>query len=154
MSMITVSNRSTLSGGFSKPQQGFSLIEMLISLLMISIGVASVVYLQTRAVNTTVSAYNDTQNTLYLQEMVELLRANRQSAAKGDYNTSLIEFSDLKASGSNIAEKDRYKWFHNMNNALPGVRASISCAANYHCLLELEYDSSINNKKQSLAFIL
>ena len=135
-------------------QQGFSLIEVLVSLVIASTGLISIAYQQTKNVNTSMEAYNETQSTLYIEELVELLRANKVAAANGDYNTTLSLVTDLPSGGTSMPELDRYNWFNNMNNTLPGAKASINCTTDRHCLLELKYGSEEAGRKLSLAVIL
>jgi len=138
---------------YKKRQKGFSLIEVLVSLIAISMGLLSLTSLQTRSVNVSAVAYIETQSTLHLQEIVELLRANKVAAVNGDYNITLSSFADM-TSGSTIAQIDRYNWFNNLNNVLNGAKASINCDVNSRCLLEMQYGFLGTLKTQSLAIIL
>ena len=135
-------------------QKGFSLFEVLISLVMITFGILSLTNLQTRSVKMSTVAYTETQAALHLQEVVELLRANKMAANNGDYNFALDSFDSFSPGGSTIAEVDRYRWFHNLNSALPGAKASINCDNTSQCVLEIQYDFLETPRKQSLAVIL
>lgn len=135
-------------------QKGFSLIEVLVSMLLISFGLLSLGNLQTRNLHFSTEAYTETQKALYLKELVEVLRANKASAKLGDYNIALSSFSDLTASTGPIAETDRYNWFNNLNNVLPSAKASINCGNDSRCVLEVQYTATSGIKKQSLAIIL
>ena len=137
----------------NKKQQGFSLLEVLISLVLITFGLFSLANLQIRSVNASTAAYMETQGTLHLQEIVELLRANKKVAAKGDYNIKLSPFSSL-TSGTTIAEIDRYNWFSNLDSTLTKAKASINCDNTFQCILELQYNFLEETKTQSLAVIL
>ena len=154
MSINAINNIAKINNGFANKQQGFSLIEVMISLVLISMGMISLTSLQTRSVNSAVIAYTETQSTLHLKEMVELLRTNRVAAANGDYNIALSLFSDLSSGATTIAETDRYNWFNNMQNTLAGAKASINCDADFSCVLELQYGLSGPDKMQTLAVIL
>ena len=146
MKILSVENVNT-------KQKGFSLIEVLISLVLISFGLFSLTNLQMRSVNLSTAAYIETQGTLHLQEIVELLRANKQAAANGDYNIVLSPFSSV-ISGTTIAEIDRYTWFSNLDSTLTSAKASINCDNTFQCVLELEYGFLEETKTQSLAVIL
>jgi len=135
-------------------QKGFSLIEVLVSMLLISFGLLSLGNLQTRSLHASSEAYMETQSALHLKEVVELLRANKASAKLGDYNIALSSFSDLTVATSPIADVDRYHWFNNLNNILPGAKASINCANTSHCIIELQYTAPSGTHKQSIAIIL
>ena len=135
-------------------QKGFSLIEVMVSLVLVSIGLMAMASLQSRSVNNSTVAYTETQSTLHLKEIVELLRANKVAAASGDYNIVLSSFSDLSSGGTTIAETDRYNWFNNLDNVLPNAKASINCDVDSRCVLELQYDFTGTTQTQSLAVIL
>ena len=139
---------------YAMNQKGFSLIEVLVSMLLISFGLLSLGNLQTRNLHFSTEAYTETQKALYLKEIVEVLRANKDSAKLGDYNTSLTSFSDLATASSSFAEIDRYNWFNNLNNVLPGAKASINCGNDSRCVLEVQYTATSGIKKQYLAIIL
>lgn len=143
----------TVKTNIKSNQTGFSLLEVLISLVLISFGLLSLTGLQTRSVNLSTEAYTDTQSTLYLQEIVEMLRANKGAAADGEYNIALSPFSAV-SNGTTIAEKGRYNWFSKLNSTLTGAKASINCASTFNCSLELQHEFLGQTKAQSLAVIL
>lgn len=147
-------NRYLSVEAFKTKQKGFSLLEVLISLVLISFGLLSLTNLQTRSVNLSTAAYTETQSTLHLQEIVELLRANKEAAANGDYNIALSSFSSLTSGGTTIAEIDRYNWFSNLDSTLTTSKASINCDSVFQCVLELQYDFLGETKTQSLAVML
>jgi len=130
-------------------QKGFSLIEVMVSLLLISIGLMAMLTLQIRSVNDSNDAYSETQSTFLLQEIVEILRANKVAAANGDYNIVLSSSSDVSS-----GPIDRSNWFNNLNTLVINGKASINCDADFQCLIELQHAVSGVAKTQSLAVIL
>lgn len=152
--IIDVEDKDFSIDVFCTHQKGFSLIEVMISLLLISLGLLSLTSLQTRSVNVSTAAYTETQSMLHLQEIVELLRANKPAATNGDYNIVLSSFNDLSSGGITVAEVDRYNWFNNLNNILSGAKASINCNNASRCTLALQYDFLGRVQNQSLAVIL
>lgn len=62
--------------GKPKPQQGFSLIEVLVAGLVITVGLVAMVTLQVRAQNQALAAHQRSLIGLYSQDMQERLRAN------------------------------------------------------------------------------
>ena len=155
--MCLIDKKVLPTGSYHNRQKGFSLLEVMISLLLISIGLMSMTSLQSRSVNISNVAYTETQSTLLMQEIVELLRANKVAAASGAYNITLSSFDDFNgspAATAPIAEIDRYNWFNNLNNTLFGAEASIKCDADSRCTLVLQYEFSGTSHSQSLAVIL
>ena len=137
-------------------QKGFSLIEVMVSLLLISVGLLALIKLQTNNVHNTAIAYAETQSIIFSQEMVEHLRIDKGAAMNGDYNIALSAFSDLTANDltSSFSEKARYNWFNNLNNALPNSKASIHCENTSLCIIEIQHDVASSTQKQTLAIIL
>lgn len=141
----------------SSMQRGFSLIEVMVSLVVLSMGLLALTHLQTSSVNHSTVAYAETQSMLFLQEMVEHLRIDKTAALNGNYNIALSKFSDLATPGATdtFAEKERYNWFNNLNNALPGVKASINCVnASSLCTVEVQHEVSGTAEKQTLASVI
>lgn len=66
-----------------KPQQGVSLIESMIALLVISVGLLGIAALQISAVSLNSSAYWHSQAVLYAHDMADRVRANQ--VAINDY---------------------------------------------------------------------
>ena len=137
-----------------KKQKGFSLIEVLVSLVLVSFGLMTLTNHQMQSLSVSTAAYTETQGTLHLQEIVELLRVNKDAAASGNYNIALSSFSDLPTEELNSAETERFNWFKNLNSILPGAEASISCSNSFNCKLSLEHDLKGKVQKQSIVVIL
>ena len=138
---------------YSSHQKGFSLIEVMVTLVIASIGLMSLTVMHTRSVNNTSFAYTEIQSSFHLQEIVELLRANKDAATNGEFNINLTSFSSLTVS-PDISKTHRYNWFNNLNNTLPSSMASINCDINSRCVLTVEYNFLGVLQKQSLAVIL
>lgn len=148
---MSLKNRS-----LNKKQKGFSLIEVMISLVVLSLGLLSLTNLQTRSASNTTVAYAETQTALFLQEMIEHLRIDKMAAENGDYNITLSAFSDLTAGDGTepFSEKERYNWFNNLNNMIPNAKASINCDNAALCVVEVQHEVSGHVQKQILAIIL
>lgn len=86
---------------------GFSLVEVLVALVVLSIGLLGVAGLQTRGVRDNHGAYLRTQATLGAKDLVDRMRANRPAALAGDYD---LAFGGSVASGSTLAAKDLSQW--------------------------------------------
>lgn len=69
-------------------QSGASLLEVLVSVLVLSLGVFAVVGLQTRAVKGNHSAYQRTQAVLMTYYIVEAMRVDSAAAKALDYNSA------------------------------------------------------------------
>lgn len=68
-------------------QQGSSLIEVLIAIVVISIGLLGLAGLQTTSIKSNHSAYLRSQATLLAYDLSDRMRASKTAALSGNYNT-------------------------------------------------------------------
>lgn len=100
-------------------QQGFSLIESLVAMLIMAVGLLGVVALQTQALSQQRSAYLDTQATNMAQDMLDRIRANPEAASA--YRLSANE----TANGSDLAARDKQAWMQDLATVLPSGQGHI-----------------------------
>lgn len=93
-------------------EQGASLVEVLVSLLILSVGLLGMAGLQVRLQQAEMEAYQRSQALLLLQDMAQRLSANRPAAAS--YVTGsgapLGTGSDCSAAGSSRRDSDLAEW--------------------------------------------
>lgn len=125
-------------------QTGFSLIEVLISLLISSISLLGLAGLQLNSLKVSDSTYFRSQAVLSSYELLDYMRANRNAAISGDYNIGVSDFSDLTqpSPGASVADFDRYAWFRNVDAVLPGMQGAINCSASATCTMTVHWDDS------------
>ncbi|MEA5444699.1 type IV pilus modification protein PilV [Gammaproteobacteria bacterium AB-CW1] len=108
----------------SRKEEGFSMLEILISLLILSIGLLGLASLQVVGLQNNHSAYLRSQATILSYEIVDSMRANRQAALEGAYN--IDSYGDPPGGHSNQAvEMDLQDWWTNLRNALPDGQARV-----------------------------
>ena len=105
-------------------QSGFTLVEILIALLVLSIGLLGLAGLQTAGLRANHSANLRTQATLLAYDMTDRMRANREGYEDGDYDDPTAQqHSDCgTVSGctpAQMAAQDRYEWDERVAEALP-----------------------------------
>ncbi|WP_455366420.1 type IV pilus modification protein PilV [Kaarinaea lacus] len=102
-------------------QQGFTIIEVLISVLVISIGLLGMAGLQTTGIQQSHNSYLKTQASMLAYDMADRMRSNLQGVAAGNYNAVDNGALDLIAdepvcaqtdacTASEIADIDIYQW--------------------------------------------
>lgn len=107
-------------------QSGFSLVEVLVSLLILSLGLLGLAALQSNGMKATHSAYLRTQATQYAHDILDRMRANREAARAGEYNLTLTAAAPVCTSGTGDREDcDRAQWRADIAN-LPGGSGSIA----------------------------
>ncbi len=106
-------------------QSGFTLVEILIALLVLSIGLLGLAGLQTAGLRANHSANLRTQATLLAYDMTDRMRANREGYEDGDYDDPTAAASIAAAEPSRgctpaqMAEQDRYEWDDRVAETLP-----------------------------------
>jgi type IV pilus assembly protein PilV len=130
---------------YSSPggNRGSTLIEVLVTAVVMAVGLLGVASVQITSLKTNDSTYNRTQSAMSTYNLMDYIRANRESALAGDYNISLSAFSDLSTpSGNSIAETDLYHWFQKLNNNVSSAKAAINCNSSGICAVKVQWDDT------------
>jgi len=124
--------------------RGLTLIEVLISLLILSIGILGLATLQTASLNFNTSASQRTQATVLAYDMADRMRANRQAALAGDYNIAFEDPTPACAASNlvgTVAAQDISAWRMALACRLPLATGSITRNGNEFTLTVLWDDS-------------
>jgi len=110
--------------------QGYTLIEVLIAVIILSIGLLGIKGIQTKTQQFNREAYFNTQATFFTHDILERARANPKGLNAGFYNNpSNTEHSTCYSvsgcSTQEMAENDMYEWKQVISNTLPGGNAHI-----------------------------
>lgn len=101
-------------------QKGYSLLEILIAVLVLSIGLLGLAGLQTFSMQSNQSAAQVSQATFLTEDLLDRMRANRQRALGGDYDINFGDTSD-DYGGTGVHNADRQGWLRQMETVLPGT---------------------------------
>jgi type IV pilus assembly protein PilV len=117
-----------------KRSKGISLIEVLVTLVILSFGLLGLAGLQLYSLQTNNSALMRSQATFLVMDMFDRMRLNRKEALDGDYdfnaNVNLTSGDDFDATiptGTSLAEEDVNTWANLVSNTLPDGKGSIDC---------------------------
>lgn len=102
---------------------GFSLIEVLVALIVLSIGLLGLAAIQLTGLKDNQSAYFRTSATVLAYDMADRMRLNRSVAEAGGYDLAI---TDAAPSGTTLVDTDRIAWLNNINNTLPVGDGAIS----------------------------
>ena len=116
--------------------RGFTILEVLIALLVFSLGLLGMAGLLIISVKTNHSAYLRTQASFLAQSMGDRMRANTPRVWAGDYDgtyTGTTGDTDPCPSGTpctraNVATRDKAQWETQLGDQLPNATANIACA--------------------------
>lgn len=118
-------------------ERGLSLIEILVTVVVTSLGLLGIAALQARGLQSNYDAYLYSQASALAYDMAERIRANPTAAAGGSYNTTMTStpttancVTSQCGTPAQIAAYDKYDWKENhVKVLLPEASASINYAA-------------------------
>lgn len=135
------------TGTRRRPQRrvhGFTLVEVLVALLVLSVGLLGLAGLQLSGLRGNHSAYLRSQASVLAYDVIDRMRANRSAAMNGDYDLVFDEASDLPdTSGSPTqAALDLAEWGATVLNTLPGSQASVDIDGSNIVTVSVQWDDT------------
>ncbi|WP_375176777.1 type IV pilus modification protein PilV [Marinobacter mobilis] len=109
-----------------RQQQGSSLIEILVAVLIFAIGLLGVAGMQVYSLKMNANSHIRTQANLLAQDMVERMRSN--PFQRGAYAMSFSECTTAvtgNPSSADIAASDRRNWCRQLDRNLPAGQGSV-----------------------------
>ena len=128
-------NQHVVSPSRSRPHSGFTLLEVLIALLVMSIGLLGIGKMMMLSARANDSAYMRSQATALGYTILDAMRANRQSAIVQGYDTALGVFPGPAGCGTTVAaacnsgqqaQNDLAQWGTSLAAQLPGGVGSVT----------------------------
>ena len=106
-------------------QSGFTLLEVLVAILVLSIGLLGLAGLMASSIRNNHSAYQRTQATWLAYDMIDRMRVNRANsiASANNYN---IAIGTASSSSSGLAGTDVTNWKTTLASALPAGDGSVA----------------------------
>lgn len=116
--------------------RGVGLIEVLVTLIILSTALLTLTALQTRSLQFNHSAYLRSQANVLAYDILDRVRINRDNA--GSYNLGL---DDDAPSSSNLEGQDLEEWRALIEATLPGGAGGISCTGSpIACTVSIQWD--------------
>lgn len=103
-------------------QRGISLIEILVTTLVVAVGLLGFAGLQTVSTQYNHSSYMRTHANNMAHDIADRMRANRESALNGNYD---IGFDDDPPDGESIASQDLREWRNAIDGTLPSGTSDV-----------------------------
>ncbi len=104
-------------------QHGFTLVEVLVSLLVLSMGLIALAALQSHSMRSTHSAHLRTQASQYAYDILDRMRANREAARAGAYDLALTDATPVCGATAPLVDCDRAQWRADLANLPDGTGA-------------------------------
>lgn len=135
-------------------QSGAGLIEVLVSVIVLAIGLLGMAGLQASAMRGNQSSYARGQAVMLSYYMLDMMRANRDRALLGDFNTDnsstpgavlspICSASDVSA--DTLADNMREDWIQSIKASLGNdaqTCGAIRCAATGECTIQITWDDT------------
>ncbi len=134
---------------------GLTLVEVMIALLVLSIGILGLASLQTVSLNFNAGASQRTQATVLAYDMADRMRSNRQAALGGAYTIAVQSPAPACAAPNlvgTVAAQDISAWRSAMACRLPQGTGSIALNGNLFTLTVLWDDSNGREAPLQLQF--
>ncbi|MGL5630886.1 MAG: type IV pilus modification protein PilV [Azovibrio sp.] len=104
-----------------KQQRGSSLLEVLIAVVIFSVGLLGLAGLQLKALKYNQDALSRSTAVILAYEVMDQMRANVPAAQSGEYDKT----PDGVVTGTSVAKTDLKKWTGDLGKLLPGGKGSI-----------------------------
>lgn len=114
----------------ARHQEGATLIEVLIAIVVLSIGLLGLAGLQVTSVQSNHSAYQRSQATLLAYDLADRMRANRTEALTNAYLVDFPTSSSSNAVTGTQAAKDKAEWLNNLARNLPNGTGKVEKTGN------------------------
>lgn len=125
---------------FRSRQQGVSLIEVLVAVLIMGVGLLGIAAMQATALRNSQSSLERSQAVVQTYSILDAMRANHAVAVGGGYD--LDRTCDIPAAGT-LADNDRRAWITSLIATLgEDACGTINCPANSACQITVDWDDS------------
>lgn len=109
--------------------RGFTLLEILIALVILSIGLLGIAALQGVGLRSSHGAYLTSQASLLAYDIADRIRANPGMIALGGSIATADGDCDINVSGLGLSDADRVEWSCSVQTLLPSGSGSVSRTA-------------------------
>lgn len=119
-------------------QSGFSLIEILVTLVITAIGLLGFAAMMVQSMKNNRTAMQRGMATFYAYSIIDSMRVNTEE--KGSYTR---EFEDSIPTGTTVVDADLSQWLTELSAKLPGGAAKISLLGNT-VTVQIRWTESVN----------
>jgi type IV pilus assembly protein PilV len=140
----------SIQGPFRHCNRGASLIEVLVAVLILSLGLLGMAALQSRALKGNISSGQRAQAVMLSHYLLDVMRVDRESARGGLYNTGANFICNPNAfNGATLAETSRRDWLtaikQNIGRDDDNTScASVACDADFVCTIQIRWDDTLS----------
>lgn len=125
-------------------QRGVALLEVLIAFFVLSVGLLGLAGLQMKALQFNQSAYQQSQATISIYDMLDRMRMNRDEVGDGKYDTG--DFTSSHAGKKGVADQDLKQWLASVSGNLPDGEGKIECDGNEICTVSVRWTNRFSGE--------
>lgn len=122
-----------------RTSRGFTLIEVMVTVLVLSIGILGLAALQAQSLRLNHSAYLRSQATALAYDITDRMRANWMAAGAGAYD---IDLGDSAPAGATVAAADLETWKAALTVTLPNGDGSVARNGDGSFTIIVSWDAS------------
>ncbi len=114
---------------YHKKQNGFGMIELLISIVILSIGLLGLAALHTSVIRNNQSSYYSSVATIQIYAMADRMRVNLPGVTAGAYNNISGTPSNPTCdpcTNQQVAQRDQFEWNTDNGNLLPSGSGTVT----------------------------
>lgn len=108
-----------------RAERGATLIEVLVTIVVLAIGLLGMAGLQITSIQSNHSAYYRSQATILAYDISDRMRANRTVALTGSYDVDFPASSNTHSGSGNQAARDKAEWLNALADTLPSGTGKI-----------------------------
>jgi type IV pilus assembly protein PilV len=123
LSSITASHARPMARTHRSRQRGVGLIEVLVAVLILALGLLGMAGLQSKSLRASQSSYARTQAVMLSYYMLDAMRADRNAALGGSYNTTSL-CSSGALTGTSLPDNSRKHWIDSMKKSLGDITST------------------------------
>ena len=134
------------SRGF-RNQVGVGLIEVMVAVLVLSVGFLGMAALQALSLSTNAGAMARSQATMASYSILDAMRSDIVQAKSGAYNTTLAA-NACPAAGTSLPTTQLNQWCNQMGQSLRPIAATtgtVNCTADGVCTVTITYTDQLSN---------
>lgn len=144
-----------------RTQRGFNLLEVLIAIVVLSIGLVGLGLLELKGVQYTRDSYARTQAAIMAESLADRMRANPDGATgglyvltsdEGDSGTFPIDPGQC-CSPADVAGADKAVWWDAVIRNLANAQAAVTLDGNNHYDINLQWSEEENTQSYTLKFV-
>lgn len=146
---------------FPRSVRGFTLLEVLIAVLVLSLGLLGLAALQSVGLRSNHSAYHRSQATQLGYDIIDRMRTNKDKASTYDIRTDDAatdpspDCTEESCNTDELADYEKNKWKQQISDILPSGNGAIDCTTSSPvCIITVVWDDTRGGGEANQSFVM